>query len=150
MQIYINNLNLDIINDISELFKEYLYNSEMYTQLFTDDGIYHIDDQIYLLETFDNDIKIYNKYYNNFSLIVDPSFFKKQKVNSVLGNTHISFQIIKQYYRLSKISKIKLVIEYYLDNGKKPFNIYFISTENNDINDFFIKEEIIEFLSVLK
>ena len=51
MRIYINNFNLDILNDISELFKEHMTNSDIYIELYTNDGIYHIEEKkIYFLE----------------------------------------------------------------------------------------------------
>lgn len=151
MKIYINNLNLDLLKDISELFKEYLINSETYIKLYTNEGIYRIEDKkIYLLDSCDKDIKIINNYYNNFSLIIDPSFFHKHNISSIHGDKHLSFQTKKHYFKIDKKSAIQLVIKYCSNNNIFiPNDIYFETDIDIDINDPFIKKEIIEFLSVL-
>jgi len=150
MKIYINNFNLDIIKDIDNLFKEYLVGAENYLDLYTDEGIYRIENKnIYILEPIDRDIKIYENYYNNFSLIFDPSYFNKYSVSSIQGHTHLSFQTTNLYYKLNKNSSIKMVCKYISKNGKQtPNDIYFETEKNNlDINDY--KNDLIEFLSVL-
>ncbi len=151
MKIYINNLNLDIINEISELFKENLIKTDNYIELYTNEGLYYVQDKaIYLLDINDKEIQIFEKYYNNFTLIVDTSFFNKKNTSSILGETHHSFQIIEKYYKLNNSSSISLVIKYNLDKLKHiPNDIYFESNKDININDVFIKKEIIEFLSVL-
>ena len=153
MKIYINNLNLDIINDISELFKEYLINSETYIKLYTNEGIYRIEDkQIYFLDVCDKQIKIVEDYYNNFTLVIDPSFFHKQVCSSIHGETHLSFQIFKKYYKLYKSSNISLIIKYLSNNINQkltPNDMYFECNKDIDINDIFVKNELIEFLSLL-
>lgn len=151
MRIYINNLNLNIINDISELFKDNIINSEVYIKLYTDEGIYRIEDKkIYLLDTCDKDIQIFNNYYNDFTLIVDTSFFHKHTCSSIHGETHLSFRTKKNYYKINPSSEMQLVIKYVSDNGKLiPNDIYFEFNKDVNINDVFIKKEIIEFLSVL-
>lgn len=150
MRIYINNFNLDILNDISELFKEYMTNSEKYIELYTNEGIYHIEDKkIYSLETCDKEIKIFDNYYNNFTLIVDPSFFQKQPYSSIHGDTHLALQTNKTIYKMNASCEIQMVIKYILNEDKFiPNDIYFESEKNVDINDVFIKKEISEFLSV--
>ena len=151
MRIYINNFNLDILNDISELFKEHMTNSEIYIELYTNEGIYHIEEKkIYFLDTYDKDIKIFDNYYNHFTLISDPSFFKKSTCYSIQGDTHVALQTKKNMYKINPSSEIQMVIKYILrDDNFIPNDIYFESDNNIDINDVFIKKEIIEFLSVL-
>ena len=151
MKIYINNFNLDILNDVSEVFKEYLIKTETHIKLYTDEGIYQIDDQkICFLDTCDEDIQIINNYYKNFTVIVDPSSFNKNIVSSIHGQTHLSFQIKKKYYKMNKNSNVQMIIKYCLNDNKfVPNDIYFESDKNIDINDLFIKKEIIEFLSML-
>lgn len=151
MRIYINNFNLDILNDISDLFKEYMTNTEIYIELYTNQGIYHIEEKkIYFLDTCDKDIEIVDNYYNHFTLICDPSFFKKNICTSIHGDTHLALQTKKYIYKINPSSEIQMVIKYIL-NGDKfiPNDIYFEFEKNIDINDVFIKKEIIEFLSVL-
>jgi hypothetical protein len=152
MRVYINNFNLDILNDISDLFKEYMINSETYIRLYTNEGIYHIEGKkIFLLEPCDKDIKIFDNYYNKISLIVDTSFFNKQICTSVHGDTHLSLQTKKNTYQINPSCEIKMVIEYISNNDGKfiPNDIYFETEKDIDINDLFIKKEINEFLSVL-
>ena len=151
MRIYINNFNLDIMDKISELFKEHLIKTDNYIELYTNEGIYRIEDKIiYFLDIIDNDIQKFEKYYNNFTLIVDTSFYNKKNTSSIHGETHLSFQIIEKYYKLDIFSPISLVIKYNLNKTKLiPIDIYFESYKDININDVFIKKEIIEFLSVI-
>ena len=151
MRVYINNFNLDILNDISDLFKEYLSKSETYIKLYTNEGIYHVEGKnIYFLDACDKEIKIFENYYNHFTLIYDPSFFQKQSCYSIQGDTHLALQTKKHIYKINPSSEIQMVIEYILNEDKfVPNDIYFESEKNIDINDLFIKKEIIEFLSVL-
>jgi hypothetical protein len=151
MKIYINNLNLDVLNDIAETLKDHMINSETYIKLYTNEGIYRIEDKkIYSLETCDKEIKILKNYYENFTLIIDYSFFHKYICSSIHGKTHLSFQTKKYYYKINPFSELQLVIKYISNNGKFiPNDIYFDLQKDIDINDLFIKKEINEFLSVL-
>jgi hypothetical protein len=151
MKIYINNFNLDILNDIANLFKENLFDTKTYIQLYTNENIYAIDNKnIYVLDIIDKDIKQYEKFYKNFTLIVDPSYSNKQQVNSIHGETHLSFETKKNYYKFNNNSNINLVIKFNIVDSKLlPVDIYFKIDKDIDINDIFIKKELIEFLSVL-
>ena len=151
MRIYINNFNLDILNDISDIFKEYMTNSETYVELYTNEAIYRIEEKnIYILEPYDKDIKMFDNYYNNLTLIVDPSFLHKNTCSSIHGDTHLPLNTKTNYYKINPSSEIKLVVKYILnDDNFIPNDIYFESEKDININDLFIKKEIIEFLSVL-
>ena len=151
MKIYINNFNLDILNNISDLFRDKLAYSETYINVLTDESMYIINNKdICLLNSIDKDIITYQNYYKDFTLIVDKSFFNKDKVLSVIGETNLSFQIKKDYYKMNKKSNIQMIIEYYFVNNKFiPYDIYFEIDKDIDINEFLVKKEIIEFLSVL-
>lgn len=151
MKIYIDRFNLDILNNISELFKEYLVTTDIYIALYTSEGIYRIEEkQTYLLDVYDKSIRSYEKYYEGFTLIVDNSYFIKNKINSVLGDTHLSFHTKELYYKLNIKSSLALVLKYTLGDSKPtPNDIYFEIDKDIDINEPFIKKEIIEFLSVL-
>jgi hypothetical protein len=151
MKIFINNFNIDILNDISELFKEFLTNCEIYIRLYTNEGIYRVEDKkIYFLEAIDKDIKVINNYYKNYSIIVDPSFYKEYNVSSIHGDSHLSLEIKQYCYKINPASEIKLIMSYISNKGNLiPNDIYFESSKDIDINDIFIKKEIIEFLSVL-
>jgi len=141
MKVYINNFNLEILHDISNVFKDNLVDTKNYIELYTNEGIYNIENK---------DIKIYEKYYNNFTLITDPSYFNKKNITSIHGETHLSLKRKKNYYKMNNNSDIYLVIKYYYkSNNFIPNDIYFKINRDIDINDIFIKKEIIEFLSVL-
>ena len=154
MKIYINNFNLNILNILinNNIFISYLIkDTENYIELFTDSGIYQINNKaIYLLEPIDKEICKYNNYYKNLSLIVDPSYFKKQLTYCINGDNHFSRQIKREFYKINSNTKIKLVIESCLiDNKYNPNDIYFECENEIIINDLFIKQELIEFLSIL-
>ena len=58
--------------------------------------------------------------------------------------------LLKNYYQLNNKSSVNLVIEYHCKNSKFiPNNIYFELEKTININDLFIKNELIEFLSIL-
>ena len=151
MKIYINNFNLDILNDIANTFKEHKINSMSYIDLYTDEGIYRIEEKnIYILVSDDKSIKTYTNYYNNMTLILDPSYFIEESTTSIHGKIHLSINIREEVYKLNKNSDIELVLKYSTKNTKMyPCDIYFQINKDLDINDIFIKKEIIEFLSVL-
>jgi len=151
MKFYINNLNLEIINDLSEILKEKLIKTDNYIELYTNEGIYCIEDKnTYYLDPDDKEIQILEKYYENFTIIIDPSFYIRKITSSIHGDKHQSFQIIEKHYKLNNSSPISLVIKCNLDKTKLiASDIYFESQKDININDVFIKKEIIEFLSVL-
>ena len=151
MKIYINNLNLNILYELSNNFKNLLIDTKQYIVLYTEEGIYEINNKlIYHLEQIDRDIKKYENFYNEFTLIVDPSFFNKHIETSIIGTKHISNQIVKYIYKLNKKSDLNLIIEYYLHDSKMIENdIYFELNKEIDIDEIFIKKELIEFLSLL-
>ena len=151
MKIYIDKLNLDILNDIAELFKEYLVQTNNYISLFTNENIYHIENkQSFVLDVVDNKIETFENYFNGFTLITDASYFNKTPINSILGHTHLSFNIKEYRFKLDIKSSLELVIKFNLMNKISiPNDIYFEINKDVDVNETFIKNEIIEFLSVL-
>jgi hypothetical protein len=153
MKIYINNFDLNILNKLMNniLISYLIKHTENYIELFTDCGIYQINNKaIYLLEPIDKKMCKYNNYYKNFSLIVDPSYLKKELIYCVNGDNHFSRQIKREFYKINSNAKIKLVIESCLiDNIYNPNDIYFECENEISINDLFVKQELIEFLSIL-
>lgn len=153
MKIYINNINLNLLKEIANAFKENLVTTEHYIELYTDNGIYMIkNNKTYRLNPHDEDIQIINNYYNLFTLIVDPSYYEKTECFSVHGDNHTSFQIKKTMYKLNQSSNIILAIEFSQLNVNIliPRNIYFETKKKIDVNELFIKNEIISFLSILE
>ena len=157
MKIYINNLNIDVLSIIMNNIKE-----QTYIQIDSLDGNYQINtNTIKKLNCVDDDIKIYNNYYENFSLIVDPSYYTRENVNKIPPQ-HISTKTKRCFFKINKNSEIKLVVEGIVieentptknssnnDYGINPNDIYFETTDNIDINNALIKKEIIVFLSLL-
>jgi len=152
MKIYIDNLNLKSLSEIQQSLKDILIDTKNYTELYTNESIYHIDNKhIFLLEPIDGDIKILKNYFDNITLITDSSYFKKSTVNSVHGIEHLHTNIKKHIYKLNPKSKISFVIETVnnLENRYIPNDVYFECNELTDIKELFNKQEIIEFLSLL-
>ena len=153
MKIYINNLNLNFLKDIQGILEKHYINCENYIQLYTNEGFFRIEkNNIYSLEPVDIDVKIYEKYFNDFTLIVDLSYFKKTSITCIYGNNHLSTSIKRDIYKINKQSKLQLVIENHesdLSGHYNPSDIYFELDGNNNINELFIKQDIIEFLSLL-
>lgn len=149
MKIYINNLNLDIINNIAIKLKDYFLYSDKYLNIYTDEGIYMIDDkEILFLTAIDKKINIIENYYEKFTLIVDSSFYKKEKNTSINGKNILAFKVEKEIYKINKNSNLSFIIEH--NKSDNDINdIYFELENNDDIEQLFIKKEIIEFLSML-
>lgn len=153
MKIYIDNFNINKIPYLQKLLSDLLTSTYTYTEIFTNESIYHVDNKtIFLLEPKDGEISIYLKYFNDITLIVDESYFQKSIETCVNGNHHLQKKIKKETYKLNPQSKISLVIETAHDfenNNYLPNDVYFESNENIDIKELFNKQEIIEFLSLL-
>jgi hypothetical protein len=160
MKIYINNLNLDILSDIIKIYDEYYIKSETYIQIYSSEGIYKIDNSsITKMTSTDVDIKKHYSYYNNFTLIVDPSYFTPQTVNQITTN-HISTTLKRNIFKINANSNIQLVIEcevkeehnYFKNTTESviiPNDMYFELPNDTNINDTLVKNEIIVFLSLL-
>ena len=153
MRIYINNINLEALEEIANRFKDYLVETEHYVELYTHEGIYKIgDEKVYHLNPCDDDIQMFDKYFNKFTLIVDPSYYEKKECFSIHGDNHVSFRIKKMTYKLNRKIDLTLVIEFSQQNDNKfvPRNLYFETKKKVDINELFIKSEIITFLSIFE
>ena len=161
MKIYINHLNLDALPELLKTLNNNYINSETYILIYSSDGIYEINNSLSKkLIPIDSDIQILEKYHENFTLIVDQSYYGVEEVFQV-NNEHISRKMKKCFFEINKNSKIKLVIEgEVLDDkhfykrisneyGIAPNDIYFELPEKTNINDALVKNELIVFLSCL-
>jgi hypothetical protein len=161
MKIFINHLNLDALPELLKSLNNNYINSETYIQIYSSDGIYEINNSLSKkLIPIDSDIKILENYHENFTLIVDESYYGMEEVFQI-NNDHISRKMKKCFFELNKNSKIKLVIEgEVLDDkhfykrisneyGIAPNDIYFELPEKTNINDALVKNELIVFLSLL-
>ena len=161
MKIFINHLNLDALPELLKSLNNNYINSETYIQIYSSDGIYEINNSLSKkLIPIDSDIKILENYHDNFTLIVDESYYGVEEVFQI-NNDHISRKMKKCFFELNKNSKIKLVIEGELlddkhfykrisnEYGIAPNDIYFELPEKTNINDALVKNELIVFLSRL-
>jgi len=148
MKIYINHLNLDILPKIMKVLNEYLIKIKNYIQIYATEGTYQINElNSERLICVDNDIEILLKYYEDFELIVDKSYYIEEIVNRI-NCEHISIKMKKYIYEINKKSNIQLIIEEEEEVGT-PSDIYIEIPNNIDINDALVKKEIIVFLSLL-
>jgi hypothetical protein len=156
MKIYIQNFNIDILSDIMKQLAANYTHTESYTIIYSECGIYRIDDDttIKKLVCLDNDIKIFKNYYNEFTLIADPSYYTTEIVNNIEPQ-HISKSVKRYFFEINEKSKIQLVIEGEETKNVNAnslinlYDIYFEVPNNIDINDALVKKEIIVFLSIL-
>jgi hypothetical protein len=161
MKIYINHLNLDALPELLKTLNNNYINSERYIQIYSSDGIYEINNtSSKKLMPIDNDIQILENYHENFTLLVDPSYYGVEEVFQI-NNDHISRKMKRCFFEFNKNSKIKLVIEgEVLDDkhfykrisneyGIAPNDIYFELPEKTNITDALVKKELIVFLSCL-
>ena len=161
MKIYINHLNLDALPELLKTLNNNYINSETYIQIYSSDGIYEINNSSSKkLIPIDNDIQILENYHENFTLLVDPSYYSMEEVFQI-NNDHISRKMKRCFFEFNKNSKIKLVIEgEVLDDkhfykrisneyGIAPNDIYFELPEKTNITDALVKKELIVFLSCL-
>lgn len=161
MKIYINNLNIDILSAIMTKIKEQYITSETYIQIYANDGIYLINDKtIQKCNPVDHDIQLHYNYYENYTLIVDPSYYNLEPIHKI-PLEHISTKMKKYIYQINKQSDIRLVIEgpcmeesainnkTTADCDIKPRDLYFETSDTIDITNTLLKKEIIVFLSLL-
>jgi len=170
MKIYINHFNLLVLSDLLKTLIKYKISSEDFLQLYSPEGIFLIDQGSTMkLNPIDHDIEILQNFYEEFTLIVDPSFYILEKTNQIPPE-HIKIRVKRDTFDLNnksitKNKLIKLVIESekvnetesgfnFLNNNKSengyvPKDIYFELPNGSNIKDALVKEELIVFLSLL-
>jgi len=156
MKLYIQNFNIDILSDIMKQLAANYTHTESYTIIYSECGIYRIDDDttIKKLVCLDKDIQILKNYYNELTLIADPSYYTTEIVNNI-ESQHISTSVKRCFFEINEKSKIQLVVEgeetknVNVNSLINPYDIYFEVPNNIDINDALVKKEIIVFLSLL-
>jgi len=170
MKIYINHFNLEVLPELIKNLTDYRVKTEEYIQLYSNDGIYQIDQSTTIkLKPIDHDISILPNFYKDFTIIVDPSFYIVEKVVQIPPE-HVSKKIKRDVFSIHKNSNSnsnsKLVIETdipinqtrngfefltkkNLENVEQPVDIYFELPNGSNIEDVLVKKEIIEFLSIL-
>lgn len=154
MKIYLENYD---IRDLSKRLKnldKYYKKTEKYTEIFSEEGIYYINDSsIYKITNIkDDEIEKANNLYNKYSILIDRSKFMKENVYQVpYKETNIETNIVVFIYSIHN-SKLQLRVE-----GRYENNNFMNNNENKyyeflPINFYFtdfIIDEINVFLSVL-
>ena len=111
MKIYINNFNIDILPSIIKSLTEYYINSETYIQIYSEDGIFQINDASTKKQnSTDKEIQIFKEYYENFTLIADPSYYTLEQTYNI-PSEHLSTKVKRCFFTPDKNSIFKLVIE---------------------------------------
>ena len=167
MKIYINHFNLSYLNSLLKILNNYHLKTENYLQIYSPDGVFIVNETETLqLKANDNDIITLNNFYNNFTLIVDNSFYDEERVFQI-PTKYIAIKIKKDTFTLNndKNSKLKLIIEMEIPfkteegfnflNKNKDINdlqfkdIYFELPNETNIDNILVKEELFVFLSLL-
>lgn len=166
MKVYINQLNIDLAHEFAGVFEPYFQNKTTYTEVFTDEGWYHIDsNKVHKVEVLDKEIVSYPEFYKNVTLLADYSTCTKQRTYSVCGRHHGQQFVSNYLYRMPTHTHVQLVIQFCNEAPEIPRDIYFEVLEQTkkakatsidqqlvmkrDIDDLFVKNELIEFLSHL-
>jgi hypothetical protein len=107
-----------------ESLSNYIKEEKNYTLIYSNDGIYKIENEIIYKLTITNESSK-SIVINNKTLLIDESNLSYTIVNSI-PIKHVCLSIRAEYYKLNK--NVFLVIEY---NKNKLYNIYFINNSNS-------------------
>lgn len=151
MKVYINQLNIELAPHFAETLRPFLHHVEHAVEVFTDEGIYVIDEEhTFRLQTFDKPIVQYPQFHAGVTLIADPSSVKRHIVSSVYGCEHHVQTVDTHVYKMPSHTHVTLVIQYVAKT--RPKDIYFevkADGQTRGVDDIFVKSELIEFLSHL-
>ena len=149
MKIFVKDYNLFNIKNIIHLLDKYLVNKTNYYDVFSSQGHFHIaTNNIYKIDHIDKSCKIYEKYANNFSIILDNSITHKKEVHQIPEDS-IVIPVKNLHYAIDKRSKINLLIQMSSEFDETILDFYFEINEDIDVNNIFIKNELNVFLSLL-
>jgi hypothetical protein len=154
MKVFIINYNLTNLNKYLPDFLKLPTIIKYIIQIYSTEGNMIIDNKnTYKLNYIDKNIIKLEKYFKNYDLVIDNSIITKEITTQVPQN-HLAILIKKYIFKLNSQSKIKFVVISNNTNLDKeneiiPIDFYFEFDEELDLHNFFIKEEISEFLSML-
>jgi hypothetical protein len=163
MKIYINHFNLSYLNTLLKNLNKYHLKTEDYLQIYSSDGMFMINQsETIKLNANDCHIITLNNFYNNYTLIVDYSFYDEERVFQI-PSKYVVVKIKKNIFTLNndKKSELKLIIEMEIPiQTENKFNflnkidsqfrdIYFELPNETNIDNILVKEELIVFLSLL-
>ena len=155
MKIYIDNYHIENLSKKMKSLNKYLTNKTNSIEVYSDEGIFVIDQQnIYKITYLDKPIKNV-KYINEngiiFDMIIDTTEKTKTIVNQ-LPSDNIIMKTETQIYQTDASSKTKLVVNLTLNkliNEYKLHDFYFDVSNDIDINSPIFKEDVNVFLSHL-
>ena len=152
MKIYIDNYNITNLSKKMKGLNKYLTNKTNTIDVYSDEGVFSVDQQnIHKVTYLDKPIKKV-KYINEtntiFELMIDSGETIITMVNQ-LPPDNVIMKTETQVYQTSPTSKVKLVIISLLNrqlNEYKPHDFYFDVSNDIDINSPIFKEDINVFL----
>jgi hypothetical protein len=147
MKIYINNYNIDNLSKKLKGLNEYLINKTNSLEVYSDEGIYAVDENnIYNITYLDRPTKKV-KYTDDVEMIIDFSTTNSTIVNQ-LPSDNIILKLATYSYKICPRSKVKLIVNFTLSKNMeyKPYNFYFDVSDDIDINGPIFKEDINVFL----
>ena len=152
MKIYIENYNIENLSKKMKGLNKYLTNKTNVIEVYSDEGIFVIDQQnIYNVDYLDKPIKN-GKYISEtgtvFNMIIDTSETTRTIVNQ-LPPDNVIMKTETHVYEINASSKTKLVVISTLNkaiNEYKPYDFYFDVSNDIDINSPIFKEDINVFL----
>jgi len=147
MKIYINNYNIDNLSKKLKGLNEYLINKTNSIEIYSDEGIYLVDENnIYNITYLDRPIQKIN-YTDSIEMSIDLSTTNSIIVNQ-LPSDNIILKLATYTYKICPRSKVKLIVNFTLNKNMeyKPYNFYFDVSDDIDINGPIFKEDINVFL----
>ena len=152
MKIYIENYNIENLSKKMKGLNKYLTNKTNVIEVYSDEGIFIIDQQnIYKVDYLDKPIKK-GKYISETSvainMMIDTSETSRTIVNQ-LPPDNVILKTETQVYQINATSKTKLIVISTLNkavNEYKPHDFYFDVSNDIDINSPIFKEDINVFL----
>jgi hypothetical protein len=142
MKLYIENLT---INNIIKNDKLHI-KSNNFNKIYSKEGIFIIENNSIIRLNFyeDQNPITYYKYINNDDVICDNTKISKEKVFQIPNNHYFS-KCTEHTIQLSPKSIISLIII----SSNNKINDYYFKTNETDINNQFIKDEINELISYI-
>jgi hypothetical protein len=147
MKIYINNYNIDNLSKKLKGLNEYLINKTNSIEIYSDEGIYFVDENnIYNITYLDIPVQKIN-YTDDVEMSIDLSTTNSIIVNQ-LPSDNIILKLATYTYKTCPRSKVKLIVNFTLNKNMeyKPYNFYFDVSDDIDINGPIFKEDINVFL----
>jgi hypothetical protein len=154
MKIYIPDYSLSKLKTKISSLKKYLVEEKSKFEVISNEGQYYIDNsKVYKIVVIDKGTQLYEKYYEDLSLLIDKSYSVLTETNQV-PNHNIEMQNTYFYFALNKTTKLRFVIKTQDEtieniNNMSPYDFYFEIDGDVEINNIFFRDEINVFLSLL-